>query len=38
MNLPYRGFPLVIFITSENLNGFPTPFPFRETPPQGDGD
>ena len=38
MNYPAAsGRGIRYFIKSENLIGFPTPFPFKETPPQGTG-
>ena len=38
MNYPAAsGRGIRYFIKSENLIGFPTPFPFKETPPQGAG-
>ena len=38
MNSPAAsGRGIRYFIKSENLIGFPTPFPFKETPPQGTG-
>ena len=38
MNSPAAsGRGIRYFIKSENLIGFPTPFPFKETPPQGAG-